>query len=87
MNPDDVIFRLQRKRVDYTAVPDIMEDDMVETYDVYLSCPRMTICVTVETGTDRIYEGPAIVRKFIGQPLTNLICWMNTLGSTTVVRL
>ena len=53
----------------------------------YLSSRRMTVCVTTEPVPDInrmkrqiIIEAPPIVRKFIGQPLLNLVLWMRRQG-------
>jgi len=39
-----------------------------------LSNPRLTVRVVTEAGT--IVEAAPVVRKFIGQPLLNLLKWM-----------
>lgn len=41
---------------------------------VYLSTEGMTITVRTEDGI--IVEGPPIVKKFMGQPLRNLMRWL-----------
>jgi hypothetical protein len=50
--------------------------------DYFLSSRAMTVGVTTKDG--KIIEGPPIVRKFIGQPLTNLIGWMTKHGDLQV---
>ena len=42
----------------------------------HISHPKMTVGVTVEDGI--ITEAPPVVRKFIGQPLDNLIGWIRS---------
>jgi len=45
----------------------------------WLSSPRMTVRVVAvrQAGRNMIVEAAPIVRKFIGQPMTNLLIWMN----------
>ena len=51
-----------------------------------LSIPQMT--VMVKTGEDRrIVEAAPIVRKFVGQPLDNLVQWMDRKGGVDVMLL
>lgn len=55
--------------------------------DWYVSCKKFTVCVTcADDGT--ITAAPPIVRKFIGQQLTNLVAWAGTrFGGTRLERL
>jgi len=41
---------------------------------LWLSNSRMTVAVMVTD--EQITDGPPIVRKFLGQPISNLIRWM-----------
>jgi len=41
----------------------------------WLSTERMTVLVDVDD-SDMVVRGPPIVRKFVGQPLTNLVRWL-----------
>jgi hypothetical protein len=50
--------------------------------DYWLSSRSMTVHVTVEGGY--ITRGPAIVRRFMGQPLANLTAWMERQGGLVV---
>ena len=51
-----------------------------------LSIPQMT--VMVKTGVDRrIIEAAPIVRKFVGQPLDNLVQWMDRKAELDIVLL
>jgi len=51
-----------------------------------LSIPQMT--VMVKTGEDRrIVEAAPIVRNFVGQPLDNLVRWMDRKGGVDVMLL
>ena len=50
--------------------------------DWWLSSRSMTVCVTVEGGY--ITRGPAIVRRFVGQPLGNLTGWLVRQGGLIV---
>jgi len=46
----------------------------------WLSSLRMTVRVVTERklgGINVIVEAAPIIRKFIGQPMTNLLIWMN----------
>lgn len=45
----------------------------------WLSTPRMTVAVRLND-SNVIVEAPPIVRKFIGQPSTNLGRWMRKQG-------
>lgn len=47
--------------------------------DHWLSTERMTVAVTTDD-QGRITEAAPIVRKFVGQPLDNLIRWMEKQG-------
>lgn len=44
----------------------------------WISCARFT--VEVETDGDKIVRAAPIVRKFLGQPLANLLEWAQSLG-------
>ena len=44
----------------------------------YLSSTRMTIAVLVEDGI--VLTAPPVAQKFIGQPLDNLVRWMEKQG-------
>ena len=50
----------------------------------WLSSRKMTIAVRVEVV---IVEAPPIARKFIGQPLENLVGWMTRQGGFRMERL
>ena len=41
----------------------------------WVSSNKMTVCVDVDGGV--IVKAAPIVRKFIGQPLANLVRWLN----------
>ena len=45
----------------------------------FLSSRKMTVGVHVDP-KDRIVKAPPIVRKFVGQPLSNLTGWMQQQG-------
>ena len=52
-----------------------------------LSCPKMTVCVQTtapknRTGPCQILKAAPIVRRFVGQPLSNLLCWTEHFGKT-----
>jgi len=52
----------------------------------YLSAGGITVAVRVlENG--RVVQGPPIVRKFMGQPVDNLLRWMQKHGDVTSERL
>jgi hypothetical protein len=66
------------------------------TVEWWLSCSRFTVCVTAEAsgegkGEETIVKAALIVRKFVGQPLKNLVRWMGEIsrysGGVKVVRL
>lgn len=59
-----------------------MENDM-KCY--WLSSKKMTVLVDVQDG--RITEAAPVVRKFIGQPLQNLIRWMRRQGGLRIEEL
>lgn len=46
--------------------------------EYWLSTSRMTVAVTVDESSGLITVAAPIVRKFVGQPLTNLIRWMRS---------
>ena len=43
----------------------------------WCSSPRMTVAVELDE-SDRIIDGPPVVRRFIGQPMAHLVRWMRT---------
>jgi hypothetical protein len=49
---------------------------------LYLSSPKMTVNVIVNNG--RVETFPPIVKKFKGQPIENLIAWMQSHGSDDI---
>lgn len=53
--------------------------------DYYISSTKMTVCVTVDNNI--ITESAPIVRKFIGQPLSNLTKWLKKFGSIEIIEL
>lgn len=53
---------------------------------VWVSNPRMTVAVRLDE-QGRIVESAPIVRKFIGQPFSNLFRWMNSMGRTVAETL
>ena len=52
----------------------------------WLSSNRMTISVSVDRN-ETIVDAAPIVRKFIGQPLQNLIRWMGHQGGLRIEKL
>ena len=53
----------------------------------WVSCPKMTVCVST-TEDNIVRDTPAIVRRFRGQDIRNLVSWFRKkFGSTTIVRL
>ena len=46
-----------------------------EQRDWWVSCPQFTVWARTSNGI--ILDSAPIVRRFIGQPLTNLIRWKN----------
>lgn len=59
---------------------------LVETKVRYwLSCRGFTVQVNCDDDDKIIFAAP-IVRKFRGQPLSNLFRWMNTFGGFQVER-
>jgi len=42
----------------------------------YLSSERMTLAVVTAHPSERVLEAPPIARRFVGQPLQNLVRWM-----------
>jgi hypothetical protein len=51
----------------------------------WLSSKHMTVAVTTQDGI--VVEGARIVTKFIGQPIVNLVRWMDSHGGLKVERL
>ena len=49
---------------------------------LYVSSPRMSVAVSVEGPT--VTAAPPIVRKFVGQPVANLLRWMARQGPLDV---
>jgi len=50
-----------------------------QMYDYWVSCQKFTVCVTVDQ--NNIIRVPApIVKKFKGQPLSNLMNWCRKFG-------
>ena len=44
--------------------------------------------VQVETnGSGKIVDGAPVIHKFIGQPLDNLLKWLNTKGGYDIMRI
>lgn len=49
-------------------------------YNHYISCSKFTVRVyTNERGT--IYQAAPIVKRFIGQPILNLLLWSKKFGN------
>lgn len=46
-------------------------------YWLWLSSSKMTVAIAVDLSSKLITDGPPIVRKFLGQPASNLIRWMS----------
>ena len=46
----------------------------------YLSSPRMTVAVEVEVESRLVKTAPPIARKFVGQPVSNLVRWLERQG-------
>jgi hypothetical protein len=59
---------------------------MIARSDYWLSNSRMTVRVTVDA-LSKIVSAAPIVRRFVGQPLSNLTRWMNKQGKTKIVLL
>ncbi len=52
----------------------------------WISCRKFTVAVTVnDSGV--ITEAAPIVRKFLGQPLSNLLSWARKFGGLETKRL
>lgn len=51
----------------------------------WLSCPKFTVLVV--TDQRQIVETAPLTRKFVGQPLANLVQWAKRFGNTTIVPL
>lgn len=51
-----------------------------QVYKVWVSCYKFTVFVAVDKATDKITDTAPIVKRFIGQPFSNLERWMKTLG-------
>lgn len=51
-----------------------------------LSNKRMTVRVETDAANN-IRAAAPVVRKFVGQPLDNLVQWMNRMGKTRIVLL
>lgn len=51
----------------------------------WLSSKKMTVLVEVQDG--RIIQAAPVVRKFIGQPVQNLIRWMRKQGGLRIEEL
>lgn len=51
----------------------------------WVSCPKFTVKVIVKNG--KISGGADFIKKFIGQPLSNLAKWANKFGQTDVKEL
>lgn len=45
----------------------------------WVSCPKFTVGVTVDASS-MITGGPPFVRRFVGQPLGNLLRWARRFG-------
>lgn len=58
---------------------------MTETMAWWLSSEKMTIEVTTQQG--KIIEVAPIAKKFVGQPLPNLIAWMQKQKGFRIERL
>lgn len=53
----------------------------------WLSSNYMTVGVAVDPDTGKIIDAAPIVRKFVGQPLRNLINWMSRQGGLRIVEM
>jgi len=45
----------------------------------WISCDRFTVAVTTDE-RGRVVEAAPVVRRFLGQPLYNLLRWADSLG-------
>jgi hypothetical protein len=50
-----------------------------------LSNERFTVMATERNG--KIIDAAPLIRKFVGQPMQNLIAWMNSISPTDVTLL
>jgi hypothetical protein len=57
--------------------------------NLWVSCQKFTIGVRVEDHSDvrRITDAAPIARKFIGQPVTNLLKWAGGFGGLRIESL
>lgn len=51
----------------------------------YVSCRRFTVCVYTRDGV--IVAAAPVVRKFVGQPLGNLVSWFERFGGLKIHRM
>jgi hypothetical protein len=51
----------------------------------WVSCSKFTVQVNTDANDKIIWAAP-IVRKFVGQPLANLLSWAMTLGGEVDVE-
>jgi hypothetical protein len=55
-------------------------------YSYWLSCNNFTVKVSTDAN-DRVVGGAPLIRKFIGQPMSNLVRFAGMFGGVKLARL